>query len=164
MIQKKIKLVYLVIILMVIFLIAYKYYFKSPKEMLQFHGVSKFDEIEKIISNQGDKFIIEEDQKVERGSARFTLAKVEKMDTNCGRIDVMFSFFNDELAYIKYIGISKEKIKSSICVKKSFSKENIYGDEILNQVIDNNDKIHYDIIFSDTIIEDKMNKWIGKWS
>lgn len=164
MIRKKVTFIFFVVILALILIMIYKYYDNSPKETLQFHGKSTFDEVQKIVSEQGNKFVIQEDQHVERGKARFTLAKVEQMDTGCGRIDVMFSFFNNELAYIKYIDVSKENIKSSICMERVFSKENIYGDEISKQVIDNNDKIHYDVIFSDLSVEDKMNQWIGKWS
>ncbi|MBK5072970.1 hypothetical protein I2492_08075 [Budviciaceae bacterium CWB-B4] len=164
MIRKKVILIFFVVILAAILITIYKFYANSPKEMLQFHGKSTFDEVQKIVSEQGYKFFIQEDQHVERGNARFTLAKVEQMDTGCGRIDVMFSFFNNELAYIKYISVSKENIKSSICMGKVFSKENIYGDKISKQAIDNNDKIHYDVIFSDLSVEDKMNQWIGKWS
>ncbi|MTH48068.1 hypothetical protein GJV78_17715 [Escherichia alba] len=86
------------------------------------------------------------------------------MNTDCGYADVTFSFFYDELVYIKYSGFSKKRIESKTCMKEILSKKEVHGDSVSKQVINNKDNIHYDIIFSDSSVEDKMDRWIGKWS
>lgn len=162
MLYKKINLI--ILILTVTLAILYKYYFNEPQRNLHFHGRSRLSEIKEVTLSYGDNFIIKEDQKIKRGDGRFTLVLIENMDTDCGHINVKLSFFNEELSRIEYRDISKEKIESSSCMKKILSGKEIHGDNLLKQIIYNEDKIHYDIIFRDTSIEDKINEWIGKWS
>ena len=87
-----------------------------------------------------------------------------KMDTVCGSIDVILSFFNDELVSVKYVNVSRYHISSGVCLNNISSKGEVYGSDVSIKTLFKENNIYYDIVFSDNVIDWKINKWVRKWS
>ena len=86
------------------------------------------------------------------------------METVCGSVDVILTFFNDELVSVKYVNISRQYISSEICLDNIESKGEVDGSDVSIKTLLKENDIHYDIIFSDNVIDRKINKWVRKWS
>lgn len=79
-------------------------YYKS----LSIHAKSSYNDVSKMLSMKGYKVYEGKDKYFERGGAKFSLIRIEGASTICGCVDILFSFFNSELASIKYVGFLNE--------------------------------------------------------
>ncbi|VUS31134.1 hypothetical protein [Klebsiella spallanzanii] len=131
---------------------------------LSIHTKSSHNDVSKMFSMKGYKVYVDKEKYFERGNATFSLVKIEGMSTKCGSVNILISFFNNELASIKYVGFSNKSTDKKKCMSAIIENDAIDGSNITKEVLMENDGLHYDIIFSDDVIDRKMTKWAEKWS
>lgn len=155
--------IFLIIVAVAFFCIVDGYY--SPfYKALNIENKSSSNDVSKIFSMKGYIVIVEKEKYIERGHATFKTIKIKNVDTECGVVDVLPSFFNDELVSIKYANFSNKRYDSNICLKKIMKRNNINGSNVSKEIFIREDRVHYDIMFSDDIIDIKIIKWADKWS
>ena len=99
------------IITAVAFFCIFEGYYSPFYKALNIENKSSSNDISKIFSMKGYIVIVEKEKYIERGHATFTTIKIENVDTECGVVDVLPSFFNDELVSIKICWFFKQKIR-----------------------------------------------------
>lgn len=112
---------------------------------------------------KGYKIFVGQEKYIARGDATFVMIKVESVSTECGVVDVLLPFFNNQLASIKFTGFFK-KNNDDLCVDKILKAYNIHGSNFSKKIRIKEDEIHYEIIFSDDVIDKKIIRWADKWS
>ncbi|MGX9741890.1 YdcD family protein [Pseudocitrobacter corydidari] len=139
-------------------------YKKQIYQPLSINGRSSRVDVSKMISLMDNKSITRNGEYIKRGDASFSIISIMKMDTVCGSIDVILSFFNDELVSVKYVNVSRYHISSGVCLNNISSKGEVYGSDVSIKTLFKENNIYYDIVFSDNVIDWKINKWVRKWS
>lgn len=131
---------------------------------LSINGRSSRGDVSKMISFMDYKIVTKNTAYIKRENASFSIISIMKMETVCGSVDVILTFFNDELVSVKYVNISRQYISSEICLDNIESKGEVDGSDVSIKTLLKENDIHYDIIFSDNVIDRKINKWVRKWS
>ena len=139
-------------------------YYSPFYNALNIESKSSRSDVSKIFSMKGHEVLVEKETYIERGNASFVIIKIKNVSTECGIVDVLLSFFNDELVSIKYTGFLKKETDNTLCIDNILKKQGIYGSDFSKKILINEDRIHYDIIFSDDIIDRKIIRWSDKWS
>ncbi|EBC3180976.1 hypothetical protein C0U30_23045, partial [Salmonella enterica] len=125
---------------------------------LSTHAKSSHKDVSKMFSMKGYKVYVDKEKYFERGNATFSLVRIEGVNTKCGSVDILISFFNNELASMKYVGFSNKNTDKKKCMSAIIENDAVDGSNITKEVLMENDGLHYDIIFSDDVIDRKMTK------
>ena len=144
-----------------VFFEKYRSPFYNP---INIENKSSRNDVSELFLIKGYNLLVENEKYIERGHATFAIIKIEKVSTACGNIDVLLSFFNDELVSIKYIGISSKMFDKNICVSAIMKGAGIHGSNISRKLFIRGDGYYYDIIFSDNILDREILKWANEWS
>lgn len=124
---------------------------------------SRYD-VSELFLIKGYNIFVEKEKYIERGHATFTIIKIEKVSTVCGDVDVLLSFFNNELVSIKYIEISSEIFDKNICMNAIMNDAGIHGSNFSRSFFIREGGYYYDVIFSDNILDKEIIKWANEWS
>jgi len=139
-------------------------YSSASVDTLKIYGGSSLDRVKELLSNRGEKFSVLEENFYERGNAKFVRISVKSINSRCGHVDMILSFFSDELSEVRVNNISKKSLNGEECIKRFFVKEFIYGVNVSIRIVAHAGGVYYDIIFRDIYLENKINKWLEEWS
>lgn len=130
----------------------YRFFALKEDTNLQFYGSSTIEQVKALAAGRKKAFIVLEDRFAERGRGHFFTAKIESYPTECGDVDVRLSFFNNQLYYLALENVPETK-NIPRCSKQQ--QKHVNGNITIRGKA---------VSYSNPAIEEKLDRWIRKWS